>query len=242
MDLTFSRTRKLFGCNQNQAMRQAFVAAGTLLGEQCLDEWIGAIDVGTSFSQPVPLPALADRVDAVVLGIADSLPPQPYFERIESLEWTVLKLKPETTPDYSRRDDLCVAVLTDLELWTAGNRDPGFCSHRFSRHGETFCYVKIDGADGLAGSALQNRGEIDEAICAALIKERLGCIIGGGTGLRYSYVDLAILRPERSIPVIQSVLQQAGVPPRTWIHFFDADLQSEWVRVLAETPEPPWQP
>jgi hypothetical protein len=33
----------------------------------------------------------------------------------------------------------------------------------------------------------------------------------------------------------------AGVPERSWVLFFDANLGAEWVGVYPETPEPPME-
>jgi hypothetical protein len=55
----------------------------------------------------------------------------------------------------------------------------------------------------------------------------LGCHIGGGTGLRYSYIDLALTDVKKAIPAIQGRLRQGKVPRRSWILFFDGHLVGE---------------
>ncbi len=239
VDLTFVRKTKLLRSTRNQALEQAFVATETLVGEECMNRWIGEIDVARRVQHPVLLPALATHVDDVVTAITDSLPKQPYSSRIDNDDWSMLELKPDAAEDYSRHDDLLVAVTADVELWRACHLDPQFSSKRFSRVGEVFCFLKIDGADGLDDSSFDDRGDIDDAVSEALAQEGLGCTIGGGTGRRYSYIDLAVVNPERSIPLIQRVLQQGGIPRRSWILFFDSDLQREWVRVPDDAPAPP---
>lgn len=238
VDLRFSAPKAVLAGNRDLALSQAFVAAETLLGERFLDEWIGAIDVADRLEQPILLPGLADHTDRLVDRIVEGLPAEPYFRRMDDLSWSALKLEPESRPDYPEQTDLVAAITGDIELWKAC-RDGLFSSRRFSRHEETFCYLKIDGAEGLAGSRFRDRGEIEDALRDALGADGLGGPIGGGTGLRYSYIDLAILETERAVPVIQRVLQTNGIPRRTWIMFFDADLVSEWIRVRPDTPEPP---
>jgi len=59
------------------------------------------------------------------------------------------------------------------------------------------------------------------------------------TGLKYSYVDLALVDVERGIEVVKKVLQDGNIPKRTWILFFDADLQSRWIGIWEGAPPPP---
>ncbi len=239
LDLTFARQTRFPQRTHDQALAQAFVATETLLGEECLNQWVGAIEVVKRLSQPVLLPAFAERVDGLIREVRASLPQQPYSDRIDDSKWSIFELKPDTADDYPRREDLFVVATADVDLWKAYHLDPLFASRRFSRHGEIFCYLKIDRAERLDASAFDDRGEIADAVAAALRQEGLGCTIGGGTGLRYLYVDLAIVDLERSVPLVQHALQEGGIPSRSWIRFFDAELESEWVRVRPDTPPPP---
>jgi hypothetical protein len=99
--------------------------------------------------------------------------------------------------------------------------------------------VKLDGKQGLGDSEFGDKSEIEDAIDAVLGPKSLGCHIGGGTGLRYSYVDVALSKLEEGIEVIRKRLQKGMVPNRAWIQFFDSDLASEWVGVYDDTPAPP---
>ena len=69
-------------------------------------------------------------------------------------------------------------------------------------------------------------------------REEVGCYVGGGTGLRYSYLDLALTDVARAV-VIMRVLREGNIPKRTWIQFFDTDLQTEWVGIWDDAPPPP---
>src|SRR5207302_9767222 len=121
----------------------------------------------------------------------------------------------------------------------ATHRSAPFYSQRFSRCKETFAYVKLDGAHRRPGSQAEDRGAIEDALDAALARDGLGVHVGGGTGLRYSYIDLALTDLDRGVERARKVLRKQGVDERSWILFFDADLAAEWVGVYPETPPPP---
>jgi hypothetical protein len=84
-----------------------------------------------------------------------------------------------------------------------------------------------------------DRGKIEDAINAVLIPARAGRVIGGGTGSRYSYIDLALADVDVAIPLICSRLRGERVPRRSWLLFFDAPLAHEWIGMYKDTPEPP---
>jgi hypothetical protein len=70
----------------------------------------------------------------------------------------------------------------------------------------------------------------------------LGAVIGGGTGLRYSYIDLALTDVERAVPVIRERLQRGRIGRRCWLQFYDDALAAEWVGLWPDSPEPPGLP
>jgi hypothetical protein len=117
-----------------------------------------------------------------------------------------------------------------------------FCSERFSRVGEMFCYLKIDGGDGLDAAHFGDRGDIEDGLDAALIPAELGCVVGGGTGKMYAYIDLALLDVLAAAEAIRTVLRKGNINRRTWLLFHDADLADEWIGIYDDTPAPPADP
>jgi hypothetical protein len=248
--------------NEGRAHHAAFVAAETLLGEEVLDEWIGAIDVqpvtrvgaigkllgrGKSENRFVPLERLKPTVDALIGSMMEQLPEHPFFEEtpVESGDdendhrrWSAFELKPAKAEDYAGWDDLMVGISPCQEVWSAAHSDAGFYSKRFSRFGERFCYLKIDGSQA-EGMIFADRSEIEDALNAALVPERGGCSIGGGTGLRYSYVELALIDPAKAIGTIRRVLQGGKAPKRSWLLFHDCEWGEEWMGIWPHTPAPP---
>ena len=233
--------------DDRKALNVAFVAAETLLGEKNLDRWVGAIEVGPPArgerkGRALPPDRLKDTFDALVDSIRDRLPDRPFADRIEGAKWSLVQLQPEPADDYPGRADLIVATTCDVPLWEAAASRMPFYSQRFSRCKETFAYVKIDGRHFRRGSEADDRGEIEEALDEQLGRDSLGVHIGGGTGIGYSYIDLALTDLERGVERTRKVLQRLKVPERSWVLFFDADLAAEWVGAYPETPPPPAEP
>jgi hypothetical protein len=251
VDLVF-RGPKTRDAEDQQAFNDAIVATETLLGEECLDKWIGAIEVAPlrngllrgllsrgKSAGSIPLDRLKERVDALVSSLREQLPPKPFHRRIDEVEWAVFQLQPEERDDYPDQSDMFVGKSADQSLWIATHCGRPFSSERFSRCGETFCYVKLDGSEGLEGSKFQDKSEIEDALDAVLKPAGLGCHIGGGTGLRYSYIDLALTDRDRGLETVRKVLREGKLPRRSWILFFDADLVDEWIGIHDDTPPPP---
>jgi hypothetical protein len=75
-----------------------------------------------------------------------------------------------------------------------------------------------------------------------LTKTQLGALVGGGTGLRYSYIDLALLDVEAAILLMREALRGGRLPKRSWFLFYDSVLAAEWVGVWDDSPLPPLLP
>ncbi len=241
------------GDDQN-VLNAAFIATEALLGEERLDKWSGSVEVGgikkTSAisslfgkrnDEPkhlLPLERVKDTFDAVLQSILDQLPSELPLKHKDELQWSVLELRPEPSEDYPARTDLITIVSSNPELITA-TLTRRFYSERFTRHGEVFCYVKLDGSEGLKGSKFADRGEVEDALAEVLVQHKLGRHIGGGTGLRYSYIDLSLVDLPRGIQAIQHALQRGKVPYRSWIQFHDCELAAEWVGIYDDSPVPP---
>lgn len=236
-----------YTADDEQAYRDVFVAAESLLGEEWLDRWIGGIDVG-------PLPEelgndvfpieelrtkVAERIDEAKSGLLD-LPYHRFSpDGPEGVQWATYKLKPEEAEDYVQQTDLMVRAVMNIDIWRNIHSSAPFDSARFSKCDETFCYLKIDGTNGLDEEKFADRGDIQDAVDEALRAAQAGSILGGGTGLKYSYVDLALVDVPRGAEIIKDVLRAGNIPKRTWILFYDVDLQSRWISIWDDSPPPP---
>lgn len=228
---------------EKQARNNAFVATESLLGEERLDKWIGVIEAAPLAGAPkkvlVPLEKLRERVDALVLQVRDQAPRQPIWQTIDQAAWSIFKAKPEKADDYPAQLDMLIGKSMDQNLWIASHSAASFHGERYTSCGETFCYVKLDGTQGLDTEKFADKSEIENALDGVLKPAGLGCYIGGGTGLRYSYVDLALTDVKKGIAAVRERLRVGNVPKRSWILFFDDYLAAEWVGIYPDSPPPP---
>jgi len=218
------------------ARAAALVLVETLVGEEITDVWIGAVEIGEREGGS-PLSRLAPEVLALVEARRALVPDRPYWQRAADASWALLRLAPKAAAgiDFPGQQDMLVAKTVDFALWRA----QPFHSRRFSRSGEIMCTLKIDGAEGLTADGLGDKAAIEDAIAATLGPRQLGVQVGGGTGLRYSYVDLALTDVMPAMEALRPVLRAGKLPQRTWLQFFDADLADEWLPLWDDAPPPP---
>ncbi|MBI3862183.1 MAG: hypothetical protein HY290_09840 [Planctomycetia bacterium] len=233
--------------DEQHAFAVAYVYSESLLGEEVLDRWIGTIDAG-----PIPddglaaigLDELRAQVTELVREILVKLPDRPWHQvDIENgVPWAGMKTDPEEADDYPLQRDLFVVSTPAPEMLHNALSGLPFDSARFSRCGERFCFLKIDGGQGLpVDSPFADRSDIEDAINAVLRPAKSGCAIGGGTGLRYSYIELALTDVDAAWLQIQPILQAGGLSRRTWLMFHDDDLSRTWRGLFEDTPAPPEQ-
>jgi hypothetical protein len=163
----------------------------------------------------------------------------PMHMRAQGGPCRMFRMTPVQRGDYPERSDMLVGYTVVPALWERLGSSESLRSADFSNCGETFCYLKLDGINGLAGSAFADKSEIEDALDEALRSVKVGCVIGGGTGLRYSYVDFAITDVPIACGIIRKILCSGKIPRRSWIMFFDSDRKDEWIGVWDETPVPP---
>ena len=99
--------------------------------------------------------------------------------------------------------------------------------------------MKMDGSEGLGGETFKDKAAIEDALDAALKPAESGAVIGGGTGLRYSYVEIALTDPEKGVRQVIEVLRKGNITKRTWILFHDEFYAGEWIGIWEDTPAPP---
>lgn len=227
---------------ENNARGDAFVATEALLGEEMLDAWVAGLDAvaANDGGRWLPLERLRPTVEALVGGLIDQLPARPCY-RIDprAAEWTDFEGRPEEADDYPAQADVRLARTMLPKMWLNVHSEYPFYSARYSRWKETFAYVKIDGGDLAFEQRIDVQRQLEPLLDVALRTQALGAATGGGAGLRYAYVDLALTDLRRAAGVVRQVLAQHGVPLRSWILFPDATLQDEWVGAWDATPPPP---
>ena len=243
IDLAYSFPR-LARKSEDEQMQAAFVTTEVLLGEQVLDTWIGSIGLqgsdDESGSRPLSLDRAQATVSALIQGIYEQLPASRSQDVGGGDNWMSIKLEPpEEADDYPDRSDLLIAITHNVELFQAIHGGYPFASACHSKVNEIFCYLKLDARGVSPNELVAFRGRFETALNQALLKADFGCCIGGGTGLRYSYIDLALTDLARGVPLVREVLSQLQAPLRSWLLFHDDDLAAEWVGIHPQSPAPP---
>jgi hypothetical protein len=233
----------LRGADRDTLLNAAFIATEVLMGEQVLDMWIGGIDLldGANVGQtrPLPMDRAQSTVGALIRGAQEQLPTTRAADISVEEGWYNVKLEPDPADDYIGRGDLVVASTHSIEVFEAAHRGGIFVSACHSRLGEYFCYLKLDASQVPREHVVEFRSNFEDALNPQLLQAGVGCCIGGGSGLRYSYIDLALTDVNRAIPIIRQVLAHGRAPLRSWLLFFDDELAHEWVGVYPQSPEPP---
>jgi hypothetical protein len=236
-----SLVKKKYPADKQQVT--AFVALETLLGEEVMNRWIGSIShrVVTIFPfGSVTGSDLLGKFRVLLEKQKAMLPNQPWHEESDDQKWSVFEMKPNTSAeDFFFRDDQYTQVSAYTAMHKCVVNQMSFDSIRYSKYGEVFCFLKIDGIGGLPEWGFKDRGDIQDAVEAVLRPARLGAVVGGGTGHRYSYIDLALTNVVDAAPLIREALQRGGIPTRTWLLFMDEELANEWIGICPNTPPPP---
>ncbi|MBE7491886.1 MAG: hypothetical protein HS108_09070 [Planctomycetes bacterium] len=223
------------------ARTQAVIAACRLLGEDALARWVGAIEAvnETGTGRWLPLDALQQAVFSEVAGVNARLPEVPLVSMVKDLRWSLWRLNPPQQGDYPGEQDLIMGSSALEEMSACAQLGAPFDSRRYSKVGETFCFLKFDGEGRKVAPRMDERKRVESALGAALVEGGLGCVVGAGTGRRYSYLDLALTDVQASLPLIRAHMRGAEVSRRSWLLFHDATLAEEWVGIYDDTPPPP---
>ena len=223
------------------AALQAAIAAEALLGEEMFARWTGRIEVLAEEEGPDwrPLDDLRASVFAHVAQIDADLRDTPLVQNVDRLQWSLWRLSPPQKDEYPRQQDLIMGSSALEKMSACAQLGQSFDSRRYSRVGETFCFLKFDGAGRKIAARMDERKAVETAINDALIGEQHGVVVGTGTGKKYSYLDLALTDVARAIPVIRKQMRAAKVANRSWLLFHDAHLSHEWVGIYDDTAPPP---
>ncbi len=225
----------------NLVVNQAFFMLEAILGEEILDKWIGMIEVLELPEDDqilLPVSDLKAYVDTQMMLIKNNLPEKPYYTFSENSDWMLYELDPSEAEDYSGRQDLYIARTMNTDLWINVQNGHPFYSENYSRFGETFCYLKMDGNFSDEESFFELKTEIENQLNQALLDTGYGSVIGSGTGYRYQYIDLALHNFVAAVPLIQKLTAELGTPRSTWLLFFDTPLEREWIGMFEHTPSP----
>jgi hypothetical protein len=150
----------------------------------------------------------------------------------------MLEATPEPRADHEAQDDLLLATTRYPEMLKCFLEGRPFSSRRFSKLGELFVYLKFDQLELSAAERLAHRTRIEDALDLCLRRERLGAVIGNGLGLRYGYLDFALLDPKRALEVLAASGRELALPKRSWLRFCDSLREREWLGIWPDSPSP----
>jgi hypothetical protein len=236
--------------NEQDARAFAFYSTERFLGEEILDKWIGGIEALPQSAERQPgssrlaFERLVPTVQAVIDSVLEQLPRVPRFAKQSAVEpgkpigWSFKFPLPPDQRSYPARSDLLFGTSLENDLFLACQA-PAFYSSRFSRCGETFCYLKLDRRCRPDLWTVDNRFMIQDKLTERLTAAGLGSHFAGASGKAYSYIDLALVDVRRSVPIIRDVLREERLSAVSWLLFFDATLKDEWIGGSDEAPAPP---
>ncbi|MDH3399292.1 MAG: hypothetical protein OEM81_15910, partial [Acidimicrobiia bacterium] len=200
--------------------------------------WVGELGVVKKPWRSSDIRQLPVEVAAARQTNVDRLPDHPLCATTDDSVWSLLEVEPTPAEDYPAQSDIFVGKAMNTEQWENGHNGVPYFSERYSKAGEIFCYLKLDGSEELEGEIFEDKGDIEDALEDALRPGGLGCFFSGGTGYRYSYVDLALTDLQSAIPVVREVLQAGRLTKRSWLLFYDTEWANEWVGIWPDSPPP----
>lgn len=214
-----------------------FEATSRLLGEQTVHDHVGVIESVGELPEGRGWRTLPVLFGKARRAIQDTLP-QPTWAQSQDLRFTMWKLeRPAPAEDHPTQSDLTIAKSAYPEMWMATRQRAPMLSERFSRHGERFAYIKTDLAGVDSDEAFERKARLEDGADTALRESGLGAMIGGGTGLRYGYVELALTDIDKACALLARRLPDLS--PRSWLLFHDATLADDWLPLHNEAPPPP---
>ncbi len=213
-----------------------FMASEYLIGEEILDRWIGDMEIDAENTTDFkPLSELPNKIASLIAQTQATMPEQHLYNVRDSLAVTAFTAEPtEEDDDTTERFDMVSAQTRLKQVWQAAHSGSPFDSCRFSKHGEKFCYLKLQ---GLTDSAKID--SLESAINKALGEKKLGCTTGSAVGKGHGYIDLCLQDVQQAIPLLRKVCETEAKSTRGWLQFFDADWASEWVAIGGEASTPP---
>jgi len=183
--------------------------------------------------------AIGRRLDDLIATLKEKTSVEPWSSvDILSAEAYSLSGQP-SGDDFRWRNDTITATSAFADVTLASLQGNRFRSERFSRHGETFCFLKIDRSEVDSSMRVEDRAKIEDPLNHFLQSNGLGAAFGGATGIRYSYIDLALVDLENSVDTVFSLLREIDLTRNAWLHFNEDGLKDFWQPVWPDAPAPP---
>ena len=75
-----------------------------------------------------------------------------------------------------------------------------------------------------------------EAVATQALGSGRGALIGLGMGVRYGYLDIAVIDSDCLQAHLFPALRAAAAPRRSWLLFYDSELEHECIALYSDTP------
>ncbi|MEO6600175.1 MAG: hypothetical protein ABIQ16_09910 [Polyangiaceae bacterium] len=222
-----------------------------LVGEELFERWVGSvvatptivrglltvINENAEDRTALPIETLLATVRAAIDGLKLGVSELSFDARADAEGWFAFELEPEPAKDYVAQDDLLFCSTRVPELKKSYLRAEPFFSGRFTNSGALFAYLKFQSLELTPEGRLAERAAFEELIRRSL-PEAHGGLVGLGVGLRYSYIDVALIDPDCVSERILPALRTAKISKRSWLLFCDSELEHEFVSVYDDSPLP----
>lgn len=189
-----------------------FLVLDEVLGEVGTQTWIGEIKMGTQrLADSMPIKELPQFIEKTKVETG-------WNKHSPTETWSTYQF-PEPHDRFPRADVIAGSTrhltLLGEHLEAEGNMDDPL-----EGLGADFVFVQFDAAFLPEGEETAARGNIEDALEAALEAANAGITLGGAHGTRFAYVDLLLFDGERSLNLVRDVLVREGLPKGTAIEFF----------------------
>jgi len=193
-------------------MTPLFLMLDEVLGEYGVDNWIGQIETSDGkLADSMPALELRDFLHDLEIerGWRKYPPPQCF---------SVYSLK--EPPGGFLRGDAYAGSTNCMRLVNEYLRNEGPIENPLDGSGAEILFVAFDSGILPEGGAVEFRGQIEDALEAALAKENAGQVLGGAIGVEFSYIDLINFKGARGRELIEQAICDKGLPESTAIHPF----------------------
>jgi len=199
-----------------------FLFLDEVLGEIGTQNWIGHIELGDQrLADSIPLselPALVARVRA-----------ETNWEKGAPGE--IFSVYRGSNPERgSLRQDVFVGTTCQFSLiaeCSGGMLDPD----PLEGYGADYMFLAFDIRILPEKNEAHRRGEIEDALTAALDREMRGRVLGGAMGLQYGYIDLLLWDGKESVETVKRVAWEQGLPKGTTLEYFAKARRRDRIRL-----------
>jgi hypothetical protein len=193
-----------------------------VLGEIGSQNWIGHIELGDHrLADSIPLAELP----AFVAKVAS----ETGWKRGGPGE--MFSLYERKNPERgSLRQDIFIGVNRQMAL-IAECEDGMLDPDPLEGFGADYMFMAFDIRILPEKNEATRRGEIEDALTAALDREKQGCVLGGAMGQQYGYIDLLLWDGAASIETVKRVAREQGLPTGTTLEYFAKARRRDRIRL-----------